>query len=45
VRVLCARYGIPYNSGSFWRQLGSVWRTIFRLALPSTKSPGATVSA
>jgi linoleoyl-CoA desaturase len=45
VRALCARYGIPYNTGSFGRQLGSVWRTIFRLALPSWKSPGATVSA
>jgi linoleoyl-CoA desaturase len=43
VRALCARYGIPYNSGSFRRQLGSVWRTIFRLALPSAS--GATVSA
>jgi fatty acid desaturase len=35
VRALCARYGIPYNSGSFARQLGTTLRTIFRLALPT----------
>ena len=37
VQALCARFGIPYNSGSFARQLGTTLRTIFRLALP-TKS-------
>jgi linoleoyl-CoA desaturase len=42
VRALCARYGIPYNSGSFARQLGTTLRTIFRLALPSsTEVPAA----
>ncbi len=35
VRALCARYGIPYNTGSFARQLGTTLRTIFRLALPT----------
>ena len=35
VRALCERHGIPYNSGSFSRQLGTTLRTIFRLALPS----------
>jgi linoleoyl-CoA desaturase len=48
VRALCARYGIPYNTGSLARQFGSVMRTIFRLALPSGKvsgAPGATVGA
>jgi linoleoyl-CoA desaturase len=48
VRALCARYGIPYNTGSLARQFGSVMRTIFRLALPSGKAAGAsaaTVSA
>ena len=34
VEALCARYGIPYNRGSFARQLGTTLRTIFRLALP-----------
>jgi linoleoyl-CoA desaturase len=35
VRALCAKFGVPYNSGSFARQLGTTLRTIFRLALPS----------
>ena len=37
VRALCARYGIPYNSGSLWRQLGTTTRKIWRLALPGKK--------
>jgi linoleoyl-CoA desaturase len=39
VRALCARYGIPYNSGSFARQLGTTLRTIVRLAFPTAKEP------
>jgi linoleoyl-CoA desaturase len=39
VQALCARYGIPYNTGSFARQLGTTMRTIVRLALPSAKEP------
>jgi linoleoyl-CoA desaturase len=38
VRALCARYGIPYNTGSFARQLGTTLRTIFRLAWPTTRA-------
>jgi linoleoyl-CoA desaturase len=34
VRDICARYGLPYNTGPFSRQLGTVHRTILRLALP-----------
>jgi linoleoyl-CoA desaturase len=34
VREICERYGLPYNSGPLRRQLGSVHRTIVRLALP-----------
>jgi NADPH-dependent stearoyl-CoA 9-desaturase len=34
VEAICARYGVPYNKGSFARQLGTTLRTIFRLALP-----------
>jgi linoleoyl-CoA desaturase len=45
VRALCARYGIPYNTGSLARQFGSVMRTIFRLAWPSRAATGATVGA
>ncbi|MGA8746643.1 MAG: acyl-CoA desaturase [Solirubrobacterales bacterium] len=34
VQDICERYGLPYNSGPFLRQLGMVQRTILRLALP-----------
>jgi linoleoyl-CoA desaturase len=34
VREICVRYGLPYNTGPFSRQLGTVHRTILRLALP-----------
>jgi NADPH-dependent stearoyl-CoA 9-desaturase len=34
VRAICERYDLPYNSGRFGRQLGTVQRTILRLAFP-----------
>jgi NADPH-dependent stearoyl-CoA 9-desaturase len=34
VSELCARFGIPYNSGPLGRQFGSVVKKICRLALP-----------
>jgi len=34
VRDVCKRYGLPYNTGPFSRQWGSVQRTILRLAFP-----------
>jgi NADPH-dependent stearoyl-CoA 9-desaturase len=34
VKEICERYELPYNSGPFGQQLGSVQRTILRLALP-----------
>jgi NADPH-dependent stearoyl-CoA 9-desaturase len=37
VREICERYELPYNSGRFGRQLGTVQRTILRLALPGGK--------
>jgi fatty acid desaturase len=37
VRALCARYAIPYNSGSLTRQFGTTVRTILRLSLPGAK--------
>ncbi len=37
VRDVCHRYGLPYNTGPFSRQLGNVQRTILRLALPGGK--------
>jgi fatty acid desaturase len=41
VRALCAKYGIPYNSGSLARQFGTTTRTIWRLALPSAARPAS----
>jgi fatty acid desaturase len=37
VRDICRRYGLPYNSGPLRRQLGTVHRTILRLAFPGGK--------
>jgi hypothetical protein len=37
VREICKRYGLPYNSGPFLKQLGMVQRTILRLAFPGGK--------
>jgi linoleoyl-CoA desaturase len=34
VREICQRYGLPYNTGPLRKQLGSVHRTIVRLAFP-----------
>jgi fatty acid desaturase len=44
VKEICERYGLPYNTGPFRKQLGSVQRTILRLAFPGggpRKKPGA----
>jgi fatty acid desaturase len=38
VRDICERYGLPYNTGSFTKQLGSVWSRIFKLATPWAKA-------
>jgi fatty acid desaturase len=37
VRDVCRRYGLPYNTGPLHKQLGSVHRTILRLAFPGGK--------
>lgn len=34
VKALCEKHGLPYNTGSFSKQIGSVWGKIFKLALP-----------
>jgi fatty acid desaturase len=34
VKDLCERYGLPYNTGPFLKQFGTVQRTILRLAFP-----------
>ncbi len=44
VRDICRRYGLPYNTGPLHKQLGTVHRTILRLAFPGGKArpkPGA----
>ncbi len=46
VREVCHRYGLPYNTGSLSRQLGTVHRTILRLAFPGgrpRRKPGPYV--
>ena len=49
VKEICEKYGLPYNTGRFSRQIGSTWAKIFRLALPgktqdlATKPPAVTV--
>ena len=38
VRALCARYGLPYNTGSLGRQFGTtVWK-ILRFAFPGGRA-------
>ncbi|MFC7450878.1 fatty acid desaturase family protein [Rhodococcus daqingensis] len=48
VRALCEKHGLPYNTGGFFKQIGSVWGKIFTLALPpfltgSRAAPGVIV--
>jgi NADPH-dependent stearoyl-CoA 9-desaturase len=48
VQALCEKYGLPYNTGRFSKQIGSTWAKIFRLALPngrddSDSAPAVTV--
>jgi linoleoyl-CoA desaturase len=48
VQALCEKYGLPYNTGSLSKQLGSTWGKIFRLALPNRRgdtdaAPAVTV--
>ena len=53
VREVCERYGLPYNTGPLGKQLGSVHKTILRLAFPgkgrrnkrSAGAPAASSSA
>jgi fatty acid desaturase len=40
VRAICRKYGLPYNTGSFFKQTLSTWRRILRLSLP-TRVPAA----
>jgi linoleoyl-CoA desaturase len=40
VRGICARYGLPYNTGPLGQQFGSVVKKICRLALPGAGRVG-----
>lgn len=35
MREICARYGVHYNTGGFWRQYGRVLLRIFKFSVPS----------
>ncbi len=37
VRAICARYGVHYNSGGFWKQYGSVLVRLLRHTFPSAR--------
>lgn len=37
VRAICEKYGIRYNTGSFWKQYGSVLGGLVRRALPAAR--------
>ncbi len=41
VREICERYGLPYNTGGFGKQFGSVVAKICKLALPWSFGPKA----
>ncbi|HUP91804.1 MAG TPA: acyl-CoA desaturase [Solimonas sp.] len=38
VQALCRKYGLSYNSASFWRQYGSVLKIMFKHALPKRRA-------
>jgi linoleoyl-CoA desaturase len=38
VRRICQKHGIPYNTGSFGKQLGSVVKALVRYAVPNAPS-------
>ena len=42
VREICRRYDLPYNTGPLRKQLGSVHRTILRLAFPGGRPRAKT---
>ena len=42
VRALCEKYALPYNTGKLGKQTATVWKKIFRLALPGGSSTSAS---
>lgn len=45
VRALAEQHGLPYNSGSLWRQLGTTTWKILRLSLPDGSRAGVRWTA
>jgi fatty acid desaturase len=45
VEAVAARYGLPYNKASIWRQFGSTWKNNIRLAFPGGKPQPEIASA
>lgn len=45
VEAVAARYGLPYNKASIWRQFGSTWKNNLRLAFPGGKPQPAIAAA
>ncbi|MCX6489623.1 MAG: acyl-CoA desaturase, partial [Rhodococcus sp.] len=41
VKALCQKYDLPYNTGGFFHQIGTVWGKIFKLALPNSLTGSA----
>jgi len=41
VQKICYRHGIPYNTGSFGKQLFTVWKRIMKHSFPSEKKASA----
>ena len=44
VRAICARHGVHYNSGGFWKQYAGVLARIFRHALPTRQRLAADLT-
>lgn len=45
VRALCEKHGLRYNTGSFWKQYGSVLGGLVRRALPPGPRAGAPAAS
>ncbi|RNF82902.1 fatty acid desaturase family protein [Montanilutibacter psychrotolerans] len=44
VREICARYGVHYNTGGFWKQYGGVLARIVRYAFPGKRRAAAAAA-
>ncbi|MEN8721008.1 MAG: acyl-CoA desaturase [Oceanococcaceae bacterium] len=45
VQAVCEKYGLPYNTGPFWKQTLSTWKRIAKLSLPGRGKRNATPAA